>query len=124
MNLPVSLIGAPTDIGAGTRGASMGPEALRVANIGPILAAHGLDIVDRGNLTGPSNPWQPPDGGYRHLDADTTAEQHVHHRSASGGATKLANILTYGLGDEIAVPLLNRLHHLGEEPAQDRGLRH
>jgi hypothetical protein len=29
-----SLIGAPTDIGAGSRGASMGPEALRVANIG------------------------------------------------------------------------------------------
>ena len=78
MNLPVSLIGAPTDIGAGTRGASMGPEALRVANIGPILAAHGLDIVDRGNLTGPSNPWQPPDGGYRHLDAVVEWNRLVH----------------------------------------------
>ncbi len=33
----VSLIGAPTDVGAGVRGASMGPEALRVADIGPIL---------------------------------------------------------------------------------------
>ena len=31
---PVSLIGAPTDIGAGDRGAGMGPEALRVAGIG------------------------------------------------------------------------------------------
>jgi hypothetical protein len=29
----ISLIGAPTDIGAGTRGASMGPEALRVAGL-------------------------------------------------------------------------------------------
>ena len=29
----VALIGAPTDIGAGSRGASMGPEALRVAGI-------------------------------------------------------------------------------------------
>jgi len=28
-----SLIGAPTDIGASDRGASMGPEALRVAGI-------------------------------------------------------------------------------------------
>ena len=27
----VSLIGAPTDVGAGARGSSMGPEALRVA---------------------------------------------------------------------------------------------
>ena len=67
MNLPVSLIGAPTDVGAGTRGASMGPEALRVANIGPVLAGHGLDVVDRGNLAGPSNPGLPPVDGYRHL---------------------------------------------------------
>ena len=33
MNDKISLIGAPTDIGAGSRGSSMGPEALRVANI-------------------------------------------------------------------------------------------
>ncbi|MDT8990737.1 arginase [Curvibacter sp. APW13] len=64
----VSLIGAPTDIGAGARGASMGPEALRVANIGAVLASHGLDVADRGNLSGPPNPWLPPVDGYRHLD--------------------------------------------------------
>lgn len=63
----VSLIGAPTDIGAGTRGASMGPEALRVAGLAQALAARGLDVVDRGNLSGPLNPWQPPLHGYRHL---------------------------------------------------------
>jgi arginase len=32
VNKSLSLIGVPTDIGAGHRGASMGPEALRVAN--------------------------------------------------------------------------------------------
>ena len=64
----VSLIGAPTDIGAGARGASMGPEALRVANIAAVLASHGLDVADRGNLSGPPNPWLPPVDGYRHLD--------------------------------------------------------
>ena len=63
----ISLIGAPTDIGAGSRGASMGPEALRVAGLPQALAARGLDVVDRGNLAGPMNPWQPPSGGYRHL---------------------------------------------------------
>ena len=63
----VSLIGAPTDVGAGARGASMGPEALRVAGLQPTLEAHGLAVVDRGNLVGPANPWQPADGGYRHL---------------------------------------------------------
>ncbi len=64
---PVSLIGAPTDIGAGHRGASMGPEALRVAGIAQALTGRGLEVADRGNLAGPVNPWQPPHGGYRHL---------------------------------------------------------
>jgi arginase len=64
---PVSLIGAPTDIGAGDRGASMGPEALRVAGIAEALIARGLDVADRGNLFGPLNPWLPPSAGYRHL---------------------------------------------------------
>ena len=53
VNKAISLIGVPTDIGAGHRGASMGPEALRVANLGPRLAKRGLDVVDRGNLQGP-----------------------------------------------------------------------
>jgi arginase len=61
------LIGAPTDIGASDRGASMGPEALRVAGLGEALRNRGLDVVDRGNLTGPANPWQPATEGYRHL---------------------------------------------------------
>src|SRR5690606_31399594 len=65
---PVSIIGAPTDIGAGTRGTRMGPEALRVAGLVEALAARGIDVVDRGNVEGPRNPWQPPVDGYRHLD--------------------------------------------------------
>ncbi len=66
---PVSIIGAPTDVGAGTRGTRMGPEALRVAGLAEALAARGIDVVDRGNVEGPRNPWQPPVDGYRHLDA-------------------------------------------------------
>ena len=65
---PVSLIGVPTDIGAGHRGARMGPEALRIAGLGEALAARGVEVNDRGNLAGPANPWQPPVDGYRHLD--------------------------------------------------------
>lgn len=63
----VSLIGAPTDIGAGHRGASMGPEALRVAGISEALSQRGIHVVDRGNLSGPLNPWTGPSEGYRHL---------------------------------------------------------
>ncbi len=63
----VALIGVPTDIGAGTRGASMGPEAMRVADLVAQLGRRGLTVVDRGNLPGPLNPWLPPEHGYRHL---------------------------------------------------------
>jgi arginase len=45
----------------------MGPEALRVAGLAEALRNRGLDIVDRGNLTGPANPWLPATEGYRHL---------------------------------------------------------
>jgi arginase len=64
----VSLIGAPTDIGAGDRGARMGPDALRIAGLTEALQGRGIDVIDRGNLDGPRNPWQPPVDGYRHLD--------------------------------------------------------
>ncbi len=78
MNTHISLIGAPTDIGAGSRGASMGPEALRVAHIAAVLAQQGLDVLDRGNLSGPNNPWLPPVDGYRHLAEVTAWNQAVH----------------------------------------------
>ena len=63
----VSIIGAPTDIGAGTRGASMGPEAIRVAQLQSMLESQGVEVADRGNLQGPGNPGLPPVDGYRHL---------------------------------------------------------
>jgi arginase len=74
----VSLIGAPTDIGAGTRGASMGPEALRVAQLGPTLEGQGVQVLERGNLSGPPNPWQGAVGGYRHLP-EVVAWNHAVH---------------------------------------------
>ena len=78
MNRQLSLIGAPTDVGAGARGASMGPEALRVANIVPVLRNLGFEVVDRGNLAGPPNPWLAPVGGYRHLTEVVAWNQLVH----------------------------------------------
>ena len=80
MNRNLSLIGAPTDIGAGMRGASMGPEALRVAEIQSALEGHGLEVVDRGNLAGPANPWLPPVDGYRHL-AEVVAWNRLVHEA-------------------------------------------
>ena len=74
----MSLIGAPTDVGAGARGASMGPEAMRVAGIAEALTARGMHVVDRGNLSGPANPWLPPVEGYRHLDEVVTWNETLH----------------------------------------------
>lgn len=74
----ISLVGAPTDIGAGHRGASMGPEALRVAQLGEKLAQLGREVVDRGNVQGPFNPWLPPVDGYRHLNEVVAWNQAVY----------------------------------------------
>ena len=74
----VSLIGAPTDIGAGMRGASMGPEALRVAGLAAVLQAQGLQVQDCGDVAGPRNPWQAPMDGYRHLNEVVAWNQALH----------------------------------------------
>lgn len=78
MNPHVSLIGAPTDIGAGMRGASMGPEALRVAGLAAVLQAQGLQVQDCGDVSGPRNPWQAPVEGYRHLSEVVAWNQALH----------------------------------------------
>ena len=80
---PVSIFGVPTDVGAGARGASMGPEALRVAGLGEALAARGVDVLDTGDVAGPRNPWQPPFEGYRHLGEVVAWTQAVFDASAA-----------------------------------------
>ena len=74
----VSLIGVPTDIGAGTMGARMGPEALRVAGIAQAIAQFGIDVKDCGNLFGPANPWQEAVNGFRHLPEVAQWNQTLH----------------------------------------------
>ena len=76
--LTAVLIGAPTDVGAGSRGSSMGPEALRVAGVAEMLARCGLAVRDLGNLHGPGNPWLPPENGYRHLQEVVAWNQLTH----------------------------------------------
>jgi arginase len=73
-----ALIGAPTDVGAADRGASMGPEALRVAGIAAALTARELQVHDLGNLHGPANPWRAPEDGYRHLPEVVRWNELVH----------------------------------------------
>ena len=74
----VALIGAPTDVGAAELGASMGPEAMRVAGLRRALEARGLAVIDRGNLAGPGNPEEAPHGGFRNLEAVVHWNEQVH----------------------------------------------
>ena len=94
MGIHASLVGAPTDIGAGTRGASMGPEALRVAGLARTLELQGVSVTDRGNLEGPSNPELAPVDGYRHLAAVRAWNHAVHDAvDAELGAGRLPILL-------------------------------
>ena len=74
----VSLIGAPTDVGASCIGARMGPGALRVAGLAQALAGCGLSVQDVGDVHGPDNPDLPAVAGWRHLAQVTAWNQRVH----------------------------------------------
>ena len=75
----VTLIGVPTDVGASRLGAAMGPDALRVAQLGPALAQLGVQVHDIGNLAGPPNPRGARDAaGMRNL-AECIAWNQVAH---------------------------------------------
>lgn len=74
-----TLIGLPTDVGASRLGAAMGPDALRVAQLGPALERLGLAVQDLGNLAGPPNPRGARDAhGTRNL-AECLAWNHIAH---------------------------------------------
>ena len=82
-----SLIGAPTDVGASDRGASMGPEALRVAGLHAALTARGLKVVDCGNVGGPPNPGLQRVDGYRNLRGSCGLEPGAAYRGVPGAAS-------------------------------------
>lgn len=77
--LRAALIGAPSDAGASVRGASMGPDALRVAGLAEALAPQGVHVRDWGNLAGPVAPWTADAaGGVRHLAEVVAWNRAVH----------------------------------------------
>ena len=96
MKKKVSIIGAPTDVGAGVRGSSMGPEAIRVARLQAMLESQGVEVEDRGNLQGPGNPGLPPVDGYRHLAQVTAWNRSVYEACHEVFAAKRLPILVGG----------------------------
>lgn len=57
----IGLIGAPMDVGGVCRGASLGPDAVRIAGLVPRLRALGLTVVDRGDVPMPELEGRPED---------------------------------------------------------------
>jgi arginase len=67
--LPVAVIGAALDLGAGRRGVDMGPSAIRYAGLDARIAELGREIVDWGNVeTAVPEAVQPGDERARFLD--------------------------------------------------------
>jgi arginase (EC 3.5.3.1) len=93
---PVSIFGVPTDVGAAHRGASMGPEALRVAELGEAIARRGVEVRDLGDVSGPRNPLTGPVDGYRHLGEVVAWNRAVFDASANALAAGRMPIMLGG----------------------------
>lgn len=74
----VTLIGVPSDTGASRLGAAMGPDAFRVAQLGPTLQRLGIDVQDIGNIAGPPNSQGDRLDGLRNLDECVRWNQGAH----------------------------------------------
>ena len=64
----LGLIGMPSDVGAGIRGACLGPEALRIAGLPQALKDLGHKVTDHGDISGPRNPEAETTSGGRHVN--------------------------------------------------------
>lgn len=93
----IGLIGAPSDVAAGCRGAAMGPEALRVAGLPETLTGLGYALHDRGDLSGPRNPSRGRENGYRHLAETVTWVEAV--RDATSAALSAGELPVVMGGD-------------------------
>lgn len=50
----IHILGVPMDLGAGRRGVDMGPSAIRIAGVTPILRELGYEVVDDGDVGVPA----------------------------------------------------------------------
>lgn len=68
----VRIVGVPMDLGAGRRGVDMGPSALRLARLAPVLRELGHEVVDLGNVAvqlAEASEHLPSASGPHHADA-------------------------------------------------------
>lgn len=99
----LQLIGAPMDLGAGRRGVDMGPSALRLARLGPTLAALGHRVDDLGNVDVPiaEATAAADEGSARFVEAITD----VTRRLADAVAATASDAVPIVLGGDHAVAM-------------------
>jgi arginase len=77
-----SLLGIPLDLGSHTPGARMGPAALRIAGLAPLLTELGCTVEDVGDLVPPhpADPGMAPEdaAGCLHLEEITAWTRLIH----------------------------------------------
>ena len=75
---PIELIGVPLDHGAGRRGVSMGPSALRIAGLAAALERIELPVIDSGDIPVPNPESEDPgDPTQRYLNVVSTTCQNL-----------------------------------------------
>src|ERR1043165_6127465 len=62
----IRVIGVPLDLGASRRGVDMGPSAVRIAGLTPMLLGLGCTVHDMGNVPVPQRETLPEDTGPAH----------------------------------------------------------
>ena len=83
----IHILGVPMDLGAGRRGVDMGPSALRLAKLAPVLKGLGHTLADLGNVNSPVAESVPSTDALPYADviADTCRETYITLKALPGG---------------------------------------
>lgn len=76
----IHVLGVPMDLGAGRRGVDMGPSALRLARLEPVLESLGHTLQDLGNVELPVPEAVRTGGGLHYLEPIALACQQTRQR--------------------------------------------
>ncbi len=74
----IGIVGAPMDLGAGRRGTTMGPTAIRLAGLHSRLGALGYQMEDFGDLTVQYNNPKIYNDKLKHLDEVLAVSNHLY----------------------------------------------
>ena len=88
----ISVLGIPLDLGAGRRGVDMGPSALRLAGLAPMLGRLGHDVADLGNVQMPVLEAIPSKNGLHYAEtvAETCRQAYLRLKDVPAGVFPIA----------------------------------